>query len=93
MSFDVIRNFGGDYIFFDIIFLVIFLFLLVRFKKKTPLIAFFVGGILINFVVDWGIWFHTGLREITLPAGFFWGLCFSFYGFQFLIELDMFIFF
>lgn len=27
----------------------------------------------INFLVDWGVWLHTGIREITLPSGFFGG--------------------
>jgi len=68
--YDVIRSFGVDYILFDLIFLILFITLLVKFKKKIPLIAFFVGGLLINFLVDWGIWFHTGIREISLPFSF-----------------------
>ncbi len=70
MVYDVIRNFGVDYIFFDIIFLAVFLFLLFRYKKKIPLLVFFLGGIFINFLVDWGIWLHTGIREISLPFSF-----------------------
>jgi len=68
--YDVIRSFGVDYILFDLIFLIIFITLLIKYKKKIPLIAFFVGGLLINFLVDWGIWFHTGIREISLPFSF-----------------------
>jgi hypothetical protein len=70
MVFDVIRTFGVDYIFFDLLFVALFLFLLIKFKKKVSLIAFFVGGVFINFFVDWGIWLHTGMREITLPQNF-----------------------
>lgn len=70
MVYDVVRIFSINYILFDIIFLALFIFLLTKFKKKIPLIALFVGGILINFIVDWGIWLHTGIREISLPAGF-----------------------
>jgi phosphatidylserine synthase len=78
MVLDVIRNFGVDYIYFDLIFIALFLFLLIKFKKKIPLIAFFVGGFFINFFVDWGIWLHTEIREILLPQNFlgmpiFWG--------------------
>ena len=69
MNYDVIRTFGADYIIFDIIFLVLFIFLLFKFKKKIALFAFLIGGLLINFVVDWGIWLHTGLREVVLPVG------------------------
>ncbi len=72
--YDVIRIFGIDYIFFDLIFLVVFISLLIRFKKKIPLIALFAGGLLINFVVDWGIWLHTGIRAITLPINFLGGV-------------------
>ena len=70
MVYDVIRTFGVDYIFFDLIFITLFLFLLIKFKKKIPLIAFFVGGFFINFFVDWGIWLHTGMREVSLPQNF-----------------------
>jgi len=69
--YDVIRNFGVDYIYFDVIFLVVFLALLIIYKKKIPLIAFFVGGLGINFLIDWGIWLHTGIREISLPINSF----------------------
>jgi len=68
--YDVIRNFGIDYIYFDLIFLAIFLAVLIAHKKKTSLLAFFVGGLGINFLIDWGIWLHTGVREITLPFQF-----------------------
>jgi hypothetical protein len=74
MVYDVIRTFGVDYIFFDLIFVILFLFLLIRFKKKIPLIALFIGGLGINFLIDWGIWLHTGIREIFLPANFFGGV-------------------
>lgn len=72
--YDVIRNFGLDYIFFDLIFVILFLFLLIRYKKNIPLLVFFIGGLGINFLVDWGIWLHTGIREISLPANFFGGV-------------------
>ena len=65
--YDVIRNFGVDYIYFDTAFVAVFLFLLIKNKKLLPLAAFFVGGLLINFFVDWGIWLHSGIREIVLP--------------------------
>ena len=67
--YDVIRTFGADYILFDLIFLIIFVLLLFRFKKKIPLLVFLVGGIGINLLMDWGIWLHTGIREILLPLG------------------------
>ncbi len=68
MSYDVIRTFQTDYILFDLIFLIIFLSLLIKHKKKIPLIAFFVGGLAINFMVDWGFWLHSGTREAVLPS-------------------------
>jgi len=68
--YDGIRNFGLDYILFDVLFLLIFVTLLIKCKKKIPLAVFFVGGLLINFVVDWGFWLHTGIREISLPFDF-----------------------
>jgi hypothetical protein len=42
----------------------------VKFKKKISLVAFFIGGFFINFLVDWGFWLHTGIREISLPPNF-----------------------
>jgi len=66
--YDVIRTFGADYILFDLIFLTIFIFLLLKFKKKIPLLAFLIGGLGINLLMDWGIWLHTGIREIIVPA-------------------------
>jgi hypothetical protein len=71
--YDVIRNFGIDYIFFDLLFLIIFLGFLIKYNKKIPLLVFFIGGLLINFLIDWGIWLHTGVREIVLPSNFFGG--------------------
>jgi hypothetical protein len=71
--YNVIRTFGVDYIYFDLIFVSIFLFLLIKYKKIIPLIAFFVGGFCINFLVDWGLWLHTGIRELTIPANFVGG--------------------
>ena len=68
--YDVIRNFGIDYIYFDLIFLTIFLGVLIVHKKKIPLVVFFIGGLGINFLIDYGIWLHTGIREITLPFQF-----------------------
>lgn len=68
--YDVIRNFGIDYIYFDLIFLAVFLGSLIVYKKRIPLAVFFVGGLGINFLIDWGIWLHTGVREISLPSSF-----------------------
>ncbi len=68
MSYDVVRTFGADYILFDLIFLAIFLFLLIKYRKKIPLLVFFVGGLGINFVIDWGFWLHSGTREVILPG-------------------------
>lgn len=69
--YDVIRTFGVDYILFDLIFMFFFIFLLVKHKKTIPLLAFFIGGIAINFLIDWGFWLHSGIREATLPFSFF----------------------
>jgi len=71
--YDVVRTFGADYIIFDLIFLAIFAFLLIKSKKKIALLAFFAGGLLINFFIDWGIWLHSGVREISLPSNFIGG--------------------
>src|SRR3989344_3209890 len=68
--YDVIRNFGVDYIYFDLIFLAVFSGALIIYKKKIPLAAFFIGGLGINFLIDWGIWLHTGIREVSLPGSF-----------------------
>lgn len=65
--YDVARTFGVDYILFDLIFLAVFVFLLIKTKKKIPLLVFFVGGLLINFFIDWGIWLHSGVREVSIP--------------------------
>jgi hypothetical protein len=74
MSHDVIRNFGIDYIFFDLVFLVIFHVLLIRYKKIIPLIAFWLGGLAI-FCIDWGFWLQVfNIRELNLPAAFIPGL-------------------
>lgn len=70
--YDVVRHFGVDYIFFDLAFVSIFLFLLIKKREVIPLLAFLFGGLGINFIVDWGIWLHTGIREFSLP-GNFWG--------------------
>jgi len=68
--YDVTRNFGVDYIYFDLIFVIIFILILLWKKKRIPLAAFFIGGFFINFIIDWGIWYHTGIREISLPVNF-----------------------
>ena len=68
--YDVIRNFGVDYIYFDLIFLAVFITTLIILKKKLPLWAFFVGGLAINFLIDWGLWLHNGLRTVSLPFHF-----------------------
>jgi len=82
MVSDVIRTFGLDYVFFDLIFILVFLSLLIWKGKKIPLLVFFVGGFCINFFVDWGIWLHTGIREIVLPSGFFGGVVLFFLWFS-----------
>lgn len=82
MNYDVIRSFGTDYIYFDLIFIVIFILLLVKFRKKIPLIAFFIGGLLINFLVDWGIWLHNGIREVSIPPDFIGGILLFFIWFS-----------
>jgi len=69
--YDVIRNFGVDYIYFDLIFLIVFIGVLIKYKKKIPLIALLIGGLGINFLIDWGIWLHTGVRELSLPINSF----------------------
>lgn len=68
--YDVVRNFGVDYIYFDLIFVSLFLFLMIIYKKKLALLMFFIGGFLINFFIDWGLWLHTGIREVSLPFEF-----------------------
>lgn len=85
--YDVIRTFHADYIIFDLLFLFVFLGLLVRYKKWIPLAAFFLGGGVINFCVDWGYWLHSGIREISLPDGFLglprtWGVLIFFLWFS-----------
>ncbi len=71
--YNVVRTFGVDYIFFDLIFLAVFLFILIKLKKKVALLSFFIGGLGINFLIDWGIWLHAGIREVFLPVNFFGG--------------------
>jgi len=44
MIYDVIRNFGIDYILFDLIFVALFLFILIKYKKRIPLLVFFYWG-------------------------------------------------
>jgi len=68
--FDVNRYFGVDYIIFDILFALLFLFLLYRNKHRVAFWAYFAGGLGINMMVDWGFWLHTGIREIVLPTSF-----------------------
>jgi hypothetical protein len=80
--YDVIRTFGADYILFDLIFIILFLFLLIKNKKKIPLLAFFVGGLFINFLIDYGIWLHTGVREVFLPFNFFGAVFLFFFWFS-----------
>jgi hypothetical protein len=67
---EIVRQFGVDYIYFDLIFSIIFIYMLIRFKKKIPLLAYFIGGIGINFIIDYGIWLNTGIREASLPFNF-----------------------
>lgn len=67
---DVIRTFGIDYIFVDLVFLFVFHFFLIRRKKYIPLIAFWLGGLAI-FIIDWGFWLQvTNMRELRLPDAF-----------------------
>jgi hypothetical protein len=68
--YDVIRTFNASYIILDLVFVLAFLLILLLRRKWIPLAAFFIGGLFVNFFVDWGIWYHTGIREIYLPASF-----------------------
>jgi len=72
--YDVIRTFGIDYIYFDLSFLIVFIATLIFLKKKIPFLAFFIGGLLINFIIDWGIWLHAGVREISFLNNSFWNI-------------------
>jgi len=44
--------------------------------------AFLIGGLGINFLIDYGIWFHIGVREISLPIHFFGGTFLFFFWFS-----------
>ncbi|MDO8610742.1 MAG: hypothetical protein Q7R95_09425 [bacterium] len=68
--YDVVRQFGVDYIYFDLLFLVLFFTILIITKKYLEIIIFFIGGLAINFLVDWGFWLHSGIREVILPEQF-----------------------
>lgn len=70
--FDVVRNFQVDYIYFDLLWLVLLVGVLVWKKQWLVLAAFFVGGLGINFLFDYGWWLHSGIREVVLPFGL-WG--------------------
>lgn len=70
MNHDVIRTFGIDYIFFDLIFLAVFHVLMFRYRKTIPLVAFWLGGLAI-MIIDWGFWLQVfSIRELTLPESF-----------------------
>ncbi|MFX1329461.1 MAG: hypothetical protein ACFE91_15135 [Promethearchaeota archaeon] len=63
VTYDVIRIFDLDYIIFDSIFLLIFITILIKKKKKIPIFVGFVCGI-IFLVIDGIIWWNMGIREI-----------------------------
>jgi hypothetical protein len=70
MTHNVIRTFGIDYIFFDLVFLFVFHFLMIRNRKIIPLVAFWLGGLAI-FIIDWGFWMQvSGIRKLELPPSF-----------------------
>lgn len=66
INHDVIRIFDLDYLIFDFIFLLSFLWVLINQKKKIPIYVGFVCGILF-LIIDGVIWWNTGIREIDPP--------------------------
>ena len=80
MSNIVTRTFGVDYIFFDLLFLMIWIFLLIRKKYYTP-IWWGLAGWLIYLLVDYLLWYRVmGSRHYTGPVNsglFFCWFCFS----------------
>ena len=60
---DVIRIFDFDYLIFDFIFLLIFLSILIKQKKKIPIYVGILCGILF-LIIDGIFWWYTGIREI-----------------------------
>jgi hypothetical protein len=70
VTHEVIRIFGTDYIYFDLVFLTIFTALLAVNKKRIPLLAFILGGLII-FIIDWVFWMQIfKIRTFSLPPGF-----------------------
>jgi hypothetical protein len=66
----VIRVFGIDYIYLDLVFLAVFTVLLAVNKKKIPLLAFILGGVVI-FIIDWLFWMQVfKIRTLSLPPEF-----------------------
>ena len=63
LNHDVIRIFDLDYLIFDFIFLLTFLFILIKQKKKIPIYVGILCGILF-LIIDGIFWWYTGIREI-----------------------------
>ncbi len=64
MDFTVARTFSSFYIILDIIWLLVFAGLLLRFKRRMPVIVGLLAGIL-YFLVDYGIFYQLlGTRQV-----------------------------
>ena len=64
---DIARRFEFDYIFFDALFLLIWIALLIWQKRYSPLRAGIVCAVVV-YIIDGVIWTATGVREYGLPA-------------------------
>lgn len=62
---NVTRIFDADYIIFDFILFLVFVVALLYTKSWFPLAVSSVCGIIV-YIIDGVIWWHTGIREITL---------------------------
>jgi len=73
MDYSVARELNGLYMILDIVFLVLFAALLLKFKKRLAFL-FGISGALIYFIVDYGIFYLLlGTRE-AVGANTFWFL-------------------
>jgi hypothetical protein len=63
----IARNFEFDYVLCDAVFLACFLALMVRQRRRGPLLAGLVCGVLL-YLIDGVVWYATGVRQYGISA-------------------------
>lgn len=63
----ITRRFEIDYLVFDTLFMIVWIYLLLQHKRRGPLLVGLICGLMF-YAIDGIIWTATGVREYELPA-------------------------